>query len=140
MARNTPLTVLSGEPEEGWGSKIALGRQQHMMESAKLNPCLGGVRTAHPLSCNGSSWLQRRSEHICQREEVCSGRRCSARPGQTDAALSLPASSSFPCLPSPPKSLGLGLPFVTLPASVSFSSLDSIQFWNIAQCSGHGTV
>lgn len=126
MARNTPLTVLSGEPEEGWGSKIALGCREHMMESAKLNPCLGRVRTAHPLSCKGSSWLQRRSEHICQWEEVCSDRRCSARPGQT--LPSLQASASFPCLPNPLESLCLRMPFVTLPASVSFSSLDSIQF------------
>lgn len=71
MARNTPLTVLSGESWRGIRLKdrhsraFTLRHQPHMMESAKLNPCLSRVRTAHPRFCKGSSLLQRRSENIC---------------------------------------------------------------------------
>ena len=42
-----------------------LHHQPHMMESAKLNPCLSRVRTAHPRFFKGSSLLQRRSENMC---------------------------------------------------------------------------
>lgn len=143
MARNVPLTVLSGgvvkRVEAQRQAFQGLHQQPHMMESAKLNPCLSRVRTAHPRFCKGSSLLQRRSENMCcwggilllaSADHHCLGQLFSLL--STNFILHLTLKSNQEPLPLNTFPNASYLRFLLF--SVLFSS------WNMAQFSGHRTI